>query len=171
MKRAAPTSTAQSKKRVAPTPTPLGNATGVNANSKRQKVSAAPSTLKQHAGYTSLRAVSNPLGGKPTPGNASPTPLSHLPRGVGRSVSGQHTRLPTMTLIPKSTSMCGMGTVTTTLGGMTSLKSMGRRQSFKPRQSVAGGFIVAARQRQGSWELQEEEEQGEIIGLDDSNVF
>ena len=156
--RAVPASTYStlSRKREAPTPTPFGF-----GGFKKQKL-AAPSTMKA---TTKTRIVSNPSYQTPRDQAQSPTPRSGLPRAVSHtsvrtvssstavshaSASTDRTRIPSLTYILKPEP--GLGKAE---------GRMPRRQSFKPRQSVAGGLIVAMKARRSStgWSVREEEEE------------
>jgi len=148
-----------SRKREAPTPTPYGT-----VMSKKQKVTSAhPSTARQPA--TKGRVASNPPRQTPHGHSGSPTPLSGLPRAVShgstmRSVSSS-TAVSTSTDRTRVPSLTYMSTTKAGAGLSKAEGRVPRRQSFKPRQSVAGGLLVAmkARRSSGGWSMREEDEE------------
>lgn len=155
--RAPPSSTYStlSRKREAPTPTPFGF-----GGFKKQKM-AVPSTMKP---ATRTRVVSNPSYQTPREG-ASPTPRSGLPRAVSHTSSRTVSSSTVVSHASASTDRTRISSLTYTLKPDSGLSKadgrMPRRQSFKPRQSIAGGLIVAMKARRSStgWSVREEDEE------------
>jgi hypothetical protein len=152
------------RKREAPTPTPFGA-----AGLKRQKLAIPPSSLKP---MSKPRVASNPV--RQTPGS-SPTPLNGLPRAVShnstRSISSStavshgsagadRTRVPSVSYSLKPS----LG-IKPAVGLGKAEGRLPRRQSFKPRQSLAGNLIVSIKARRSStgWSVREEAEEEDVF--------
>ena len=137
--------TATGRKREAPTPTPFGG-----GMAKKQKVAATPqiSSIKPRAparGFPNQHLSSSP---------SQPTPCA-LPRLAGRSVSHQQQPVPSMLALPSRVPSWSHPQQPTNKA----VGAKSRRQSFKPRQSIMHGLLMA-REAMGLGDGVKEEEDG-----------
>ena len=156
-----------SRKREAPTPTPFGSSS--LANVKRQRVTPVSSLkpmTKSHTATRSLASVNNNSNHNSTRGTrdpgSSPTPTSNLPRAVSHT----SVRSISYSTYHGYTTLGGGGggaSIGRTRVQPLNIKGKERRESFKPRQSVVGGFLVAAKSRRDSWDVLEVDEDGDDV--------
>lgn len=156
-------STSTSRKREAPTPTPIGT---YQSNPKRQRT-GPPSTIRALPKPT--RTASASSNDHRDPGS-SPTPVCHLPRPISgsyRTLSGQSASsvFSTTSTASDRTRVGGISwsAKPQILGVEVLAKAEGRRpkrESFKPRQSIVGGFLAAKATAAQNWGLVVEEDEG-----------